>query len=345
MNNYCHKNCDDCYVNCSDELTNVKLSDIEAYIRFLFKHNKSDSREINIDFMGGEMSKYPHLYELAKLLNKVCLEFNYKVNDVRVTTYLGKSDDLILFCKTLNYKSLRFYIIRNLLESNIFNDIEYCKFASRLRSASVVLEHVFRSYQIPHFKQLLDMCKTYEFIHIDICYPCGDIGHDFTSNELDLISKIYYDFIRVNEVDADFTRRVYLGQVDHSINYCELAINTLNTSKCNPFTEELWLSPRGNIIPCAHLVKYDKLFDHNNINVINKDSILFFTNIDNIKYISQSIDSDMCEHCIVKPWCVNCRILPELMNIASEQHVVNSIHKCNRTLTMVKVFMQNEDDL
>ena len=96
LNDNCNKNCNDCYVGCTTHNSHsVPLDKVEKFLEFITVNNESANRHISIDFMGGEMSEYEHLDSLSRIIKDFTK--SYIIDDMRVTTYAPRSDNLIKF--------------------------------------------------------------------------------------------------------------------------------------------------------------------------------------------------------------------------------------------------------
>lgn len=342
LNNNCNHNCNDCYVECKRSNTeSVSINEIECFLKFVTDNNISKNKHISIDFMGGEMSEYPSLSELAKLIKKYTKD--YIIDDIRVTTYADKSDNLINFIKDMIdvVNHVRYFIIRDLTNGLDAKTVDYVNLVSTINDkVKPVVEHVLRPKDIPSYKNLLRLAYQHKYISLDICYPCGVT--DFQKCDLDNLTRIYNDFICKCDIkeDIDFTTRVSMFDINHNSIHdimSRIKNQEYTKSKCKPFTSELWLSPRGNIFPCAHMIKYDDLFDYNNVAHINQS---YFKNELTNKFILDKND-EMCYHCVAKSFCLQCKILPEILDMDKLSNINRVQDKCDRVLNHIKSVLEN----
>ena len=343
LNDNCNKNCNDCYVGCTTHNSHsVPLDKVEKFLEFITVNNESANRHISIDFMGGEMSEYEHLDSLSRIIKDFTK--SYIIDDMRVTTYAPRSDNLIKFVNDMMecVDHLRYFIIRDLSLNELDQEtIDYVERVSLLGDkVNPVVEHVLRPKDIPVYDKLLGYANQYNFVTIDICYPCG--ATDFTESDLNDLTTIYNDFKRKNTIlnDIDFANRVSMFEINYSniSNIMQkIQKNKYISSMCKPFSSEIWLSPRGNIFPCAHMLKYDQLFDHNSVDELNET---YFTNELNNKFIIDKND-ELCHHCVVKSFCLQCKILPEILNMSDLNNINRTQEKCDRVLNHVKSTLEN----
>lgn len=344
LNNNCNKNCNDCYVDCSAHNTkSVSIEDISLFLDFIIANNESTNNEVSIDFMGGEMSEYPDLDKLATILKQKLGQF--KITDMRVTTYAEESKNLEDFVSSMIdvVDRVRYFIIRDLKNGLDYNTIKYVENVSNIdKKVSPTVEHVLRPVDIHQFHKLLKLAYENEFISLDICYPCGD--KDFTKDQLEQLCEIYRDFlVKTNYNEASnitsFGVRSSMFPIE-DIHHVLIRMQRDNKeSHCKPFTSEIWLSPSGNIFPCAHMIKYDSYFEYNNIRILTLDKTKYFSNKLNNLFNVDINDVECCE-CSMKDFCLQCKILPEIVDLKNLNNVNKPTDKCRRVYDHVKSYIE-----
>lgn len=353
LTNNCNLFCKNCFQNANNRHT--KQLDIEDAIlttKFVIDNNTNPNKDIEITLIGGEPMLYNNFKGLKECF-KILFDNGYTIKILRIftngTMYPNDLRELLEYISNNGFKDkIHFYLTKDFLEDkptriNIYNKssneiIDKIKNEILKDGYNCNIQYIFTKLDVKNYKEILYKIYNDKTIKLDYGYPEKS---DLTYKDFEYMLDCLYDFIKENKIELDFLYRCGMNILGNLLNKVPL-FNEFETTLCDPIKGEFTVSPKGYIIPCIKLLEKEDRYKELSINNVIKNPKLLFENEEILKLINYenvNFEGKKCNECIMKQYCVPCRLLPTLIDLNQKEHINNPKEKCERIFVLYNAIL------
>lgn len=354
LTNNCNLFCKHCFQNANNR--HIKQLDIEDAIlatKFVINNNTNPDKDIEITLIGGE----PMLYNNFKGLKK-CFEllFNngYTIKILRIftngTMYPKELKELLEYISNNGFKDkIHFYLTKDFLEDkptriNTENKssnkvIDKVKEEILKDGYHCNIQYIFTKLDVKNYKEILNEIYKDETIKLDYGYP---EKNNLTYDDFNYMLDCLYEFIKEKNVNLDFLYRCGMNILGDIMLKNDFYNNKEDTILCDPIKGEFTISPKGYVIPCIKLLEKEERYSNLTIkNIVNNPDLLFKNKelLKLVNYENTNFEGIKCNDCIMKSYCVPCRLFPTLINLEQEEHINHPKEKCERVFALCNAIL------